>query len=560
MPYSIFKKGSKYCVRNKDTGEAKGCSDSRDMAIKHMRALYAAEGKASKKEVSEQTVELFVKEAVKEFEQQNPDDCPDCEDSPEDSSTKETATKSYYGWSPATSYAELDALENAYEMRHEADEMINRFPMLASNIMESPTVEDKAKAIETLAKELSDRLNMLDAEEEHAKKEGKPSWFESLVARVKAAVNPISAKEKPAEEPQEKHAGFMIWKEANGDIRWLARYSNSFRDRDNPPEIISAESHRRFVDKVEKGLAPLPELMIWHRPEWKIGQSDWVAFDEVKDVSFALAGGYIYPQFSQVAEWLSTKTDALVSHGMPPHTIIRDENDPTVIIEHETREISPLPAWAAANVLTGFYVFENDENKEAEMPIPADKRKALIEQWGMPEGLLSQVETANAKTADKAIDAGLESKETDAVVETTAQVAEAVTEPVTEPVATEPAPENTPETSQDYPTRKEIAEAVAAVIGPIYDEVKEMHVMIDELKSKLEVKETIEQKAVKEVVANTPLASLTALLAQSVIGNPEARVDGRSPLAKDHPKETRPMSGGTGVPMLDRLIQPSQES
>lgn len=47
MPYEIRMQGGKHCVYNKDTGESKGCSDSHDMAVKHMRALYAnAGGKA----------------------------------------------------------------------------------------------------------------------------------------------------------------------------------------------------------------------------------------------------------------------------------------------------------------------------------------------------------------------------------------------------------------------------------------------------------------------------------------------------------------------------------
>lgn len=44
MPYQIRKKDNKWCVYNKDTGEDKGCSDTRAMATKHMRALYANAG------------------------------------------------------------------------------------------------------------------------------------------------------------------------------------------------------------------------------------------------------------------------------------------------------------------------------------------------------------------------------------------------------------------------------------------------------------------------------------------------------------------------------------
>lgn len=40
MPYEIYKKGSKWCVRKKDTGENEGCSDSKKDAVAHMRVLY----------------------------------------------------------------------------------------------------------------------------------------------------------------------------------------------------------------------------------------------------------------------------------------------------------------------------------------------------------------------------------------------------------------------------------------------------------------------------------------------------------------------------------------
>lgn len=43
MPYSLREEDGKWCVYNKDTNENKGCSDSREMAVQHMRALYAHE-------------------------------------------------------------------------------------------------------------------------------------------------------------------------------------------------------------------------------------------------------------------------------------------------------------------------------------------------------------------------------------------------------------------------------------------------------------------------------------------------------------------------------------
>ena len=44
MPYNIRQVKGKYCVFNKTSGENKGCSDTRERAISHMRALYHAEG------------------------------------------------------------------------------------------------------------------------------------------------------------------------------------------------------------------------------------------------------------------------------------------------------------------------------------------------------------------------------------------------------------------------------------------------------------------------------------------------------------------------------------
>jgi hypothetical protein len=45
MPYRMVKRDKKICVENSDTGESKGCSDTRKLAVAHMRALYANENR-----------------------------------------------------------------------------------------------------------------------------------------------------------------------------------------------------------------------------------------------------------------------------------------------------------------------------------------------------------------------------------------------------------------------------------------------------------------------------------------------------------------------------------
>ncbi len=43
MPYDIKKRGGKWCLVNKETKEQKGCSDSYEKAVAHMRLLYGVD-------------------------------------------------------------------------------------------------------------------------------------------------------------------------------------------------------------------------------------------------------------------------------------------------------------------------------------------------------------------------------------------------------------------------------------------------------------------------------------------------------------------------------------
>lgn len=89
------------------------------------------------------------------------------------------------------------------------------------------------------------------AKAERILKNAQKKELSGVAAWVKDTWNALFSKQ---EQPVNK--SFMVWKDKNQWL-WLARYSNNFRDRDIPPEIISEASHKKFVEKVEKGLAPL---------------------------------------------------------------------------------------------------------------------------------------------------------------------------------------------------------------------------------------------------------------------------------------------------------------
>lgn len=326
----------------------------------------------------------------------------------------------------------------------------------------------------------------------------------------------------------DKEAGLMLWKEADGTMRWLARYSNNRRDQDRPPEIISAQSHRRFDDLLSKGQAPYPELWLWHRPEWRWGVATWHAYD---DSGFAVAGGVVDKGKEFVAEHLMALDPALVrvSHGMPTSSIVRDTDDESVIVEHLTREISPLPAWAAANQLTGFSILKEVQD----MAIPQDKRDALKDEWNLSDELLTQLEAANAADAKGADEAGIEAKEVTPAVSTVAP-----TEPEVEVAPEAPAPPE-PGISREELTAAltQVGQAIAALTA----QVKELQGDV------IEVKET---KAVQE-------ADTLSEIFQRAIGHPATRVDGRTTEAKDRPKETRTAPDAvvnSGHPLADTII------
>lgn len=363
-----------------------------------------------------------------------------------------------------------------------------------------------------------------------------------LVTRIVDAIKGLLPAKGQPPEP-DPVPGFMLWKEA-GEYRWVARYSNNFRDDDNPPEIISADSHRRFVEMVDNKEAELPELWLWHRPEWKLGTATWVAYD---DSGFALAGGVVDEKGVSALDTLTSipPRDMRVSHGMPSASIERDGDDPTIITRHITREISPLPTRWAANQGTGFAIL-----KENIMTIPTEKRQALIEQWGLSAEQLDALEDANATTAEAAKEAGIESKEVDDESAATTEKEEQETEQA-----------ETTETAVDPLTREEVATAFMAVLQPLAEQVAGMQAQLSEMTKGLDALQETDAAKIADKAGGTPAASLLDLMQMRAVGSDEAHIDGRIGLAKSKPKEAQaPTPSQTGVSFIDAIINGGSQS
>jgi len=330
----------------------------------------------------------------------------------------------------------------------------------------------------------------------------KESLIDQIADALKWMVRPF--KKKATNE-------FMVWKDGE-TWKWLAIYSNKFRDNDNPPEILSEAAHKEYVGAVDKGEWDYPELWLWHVPGTKIGKAQWLGYD---DNGFVLAAGIMEDE--QAAQSLLGKENLLVSHGMLGAEMERDENDPSIITRYRTVEISPLPNYAAANRLTGFITVGGN------MSLPKEKRDWLIETFG--EERVEELEASIGEIAKETAD--LESKESEEEIK-----------------------EEVPEVN--YVTQEEVVESVGSVFG-------ELNAKLDSLIAKFDGVEA-EVKALKEAeeerIAQTPAASLTDMIKHRAVGNEDARVDGRTKEAREGPRMPKGFvaDGPTPSSLLNELI------
>jgi hypothetical protein len=361
---------------------------------------------------------------------------------------------------------------------------------------------------------------------------------ESLWQKAKELLEHLmpQSKEESQEEVTSEEQGihpFMVWKEDSGRYRWLAVYSNKYRDEDNPPEILAEAAHKEFVDAVDRGEWPMPEMWLWHVKGTRSGAADYVAYD---NSGFAIASGLVDVEREAIASRLAGRTDLYTSHGMPVAEIRRDEADPSIITRYRSSEISALPRWAAANKHgTGFRIL----SKEADMAIPEKKRPFLEEVMG--EEAVEDLERQLEGKAKELEDQGVEYKESEEVKEDVAE------EPVVE----------TPQ----FVTHDDLVQIFGGYVNPLVEAVQAMTERVEalgkELKEQAEAIKGLQaddEEKLKQAIAQTPAASLFARVG-SAIGADETLVDGRTKLAQSKPKEAAADEDGpTLVPFINQLM------
>ncbi|RPJ50567.1 MAG: hypothetical protein EHM23_35210, partial [Acidobacteria bacterium] len=189
---------------------------------------------------------------------------------------------------------------------------------------------------------------------------------------------------------------FGVIKQANGKLRWFARYSNAWEDRDH--EILTEEAHKDYISWAYDN-GTFPELWLWHTGGTRFGEADWLDFSD----GFAHASGLIDDGKESVVASLSGK-DIGVSHGF------LSLQQGKYVSRYRTYEISVLPREYAAVETSGFNIL--DAAKESEiMAFTPERRKWLVDTLG--EDAVKGLEKSTESMAAQLKELGVEYKEAD---------------------------------------------------------------------------------------------------------------------------------------------------
>lgn len=263
MPYEMRKKGNQYCVYNKDTGESKGCSDTRAMAVKHMRALYANSEKSAEK-----------------------------------------------AWHPDASYLGR-YISYCNSLIEEA-----QYSFQYSDSEHEQLADFSEALIDTMTGYLERLIQWRN--EWYGSANFKAADVPGLVASevekaVKARFTVDSMKGFLSESQP-----VVAFKQADGRVRVMMRVSNNFKDRHN--EIITEAAHKEYEAYVKES-GDYPEFRLWHVPASRWGQADLVSFDD----GFLTVSGLADPGWEEVALNVASDKEMGVSHGFKGISVLEGE-------------------------------------------------------------------------------------------------------------------------------------------------------------------------------------------------------------------------------------------
>lgn len=358
MPYEMRKQGDKWCVLNQQTHENKRCLDTRDMALRYMRALYAAEPGSKAM------------------------DCL-CDSCFVELGFKAVWSTAYINSLPDSSFAYIEPGCDTKSCRHfpykDANGKID-LPHLRNALSRAPQSPFGTKAMPKL-KAAASRMGV--GEKDYSKSDMVRDWVTDLFSLD--SVNPTGFRP------------IRLTNDSDGQLRATIIFSNNFKDRHG--QIIPEVVHNEYIAWADRtGL--YPEFQLWHlgsKSRW--GQADMTS----RIGNFTFCSGPVDPGKESLAERLASNSQVAVSNGYYAlYTPDRKE-----FIAWWPYEVSPLPAGEAANI----WLASEDYIIESEAFTLHPDHKALLIGRGVPEAFLDELEKDILARGTQTTNAGVASKE-----------------------------------------------------------------------------------------------------------------------------------------------------
>lgn len=153
--------------------------------------------------------------------------------------------------------------------------------------------------------------------------------------------------------PEKEMGAFGVYKGADGNWHWIAKYSNAYEDKEG--EIFTEKAHEDYIRRLDMGLVDQPELWVWHTKGTKHGKADTVF--GVGRIMIALGHFDDTPEAANAVKFYQKNAGKLkLSHGaLAPKWAVHDG----LIESYNTFEISVLPDGAESNPYTSYEVIKS---------------------------------------------------------------------------------------------------------------------------------------------------------------------------------------------------------
>lgn len=301
----------------------------------------------------------------------------------------------------------------------------------ARQIVESGRISpDKVKrAVAWLARHESDKTPNWDkAGEETPGFVATLLWMDDGSGRAKGWLERkrdelISEGELKQNELVFNRKAFKIYKQVDGQYRWIGVVTNKFEDREK--EILTDSAHIEFYNYLADHPEDAPELWIWHTPGTaRKNRADWWEYKN----GFFVYSGLLTQDEAQPYFELEADEELGMSHGF---WVLKRQGK--YITQYRTFEVSELPHKLAANPYTNFMIQEEIMNKKFDTM----RREFLVSRIGEEnvarlEGGLEDAEKilieagTDWKELTEQYEAEIEQKEADRLTQITKSVANEV--------------------------------------------------------------------------------------------------------------------------------------